>query len=61
MIGVLVQSCYYFNGDVNKMKEFIKKSLTSKVSVWRVPGEGLYLYGFDGYLGGVEKVHSESN
>lgn len=61
MIGILVQSNFYFHGDVEKMKEFVKKSFLEKMNVWRIPGEGLYLHTFDGWLGGVEKHHSNSN
>jgi hypothetical protein len=43
------------------MKEFMKRSFLEKLNVWRIPGEGLYLHTFDGWLGGVEKHHTKSN
>lgn len=43
------------------MKEFIERSFREKINVWRVPGDGLYLYSFDGWLGGAEKIHQKSS
>lgn len=51
MIGSLVQGHFYFGNEVDKISEFVDSTFKKRVQVWRVPGEGLYLEGFDGDLG----------
>lgn len=61
MIGVLVQSSFYFHGETDKMRAFIDRSFRERINTWRVPGEGLYLDGFSGWLGGVEEKHKQAS
>lgn len=51
MIGALVQGHFYFGCDAEKILQFVDSTFKQRVQVWRVPGEGLYLEGFDGDLG----------